>query len=248
MPRLFVTREQASGDRLSVDGDAARHLAGPLRVRPGELILVVDDGGVEHGVRVDAVERARVDGTVVWSRPASGEPRLRLSVIQALIREIDEVVAGLAEVGVAGIHPVVAERSVSRPDPERAGSRHRRWAGIAREAAELAHRAAIPSVHALTTLDSALAELPAGTRILACTVEADAPLARAEIDPTRPAALVIGPEGGFTHAEVDLLLAAGAERVHLGPRVLPARLAGVVAAGLLLGRAGDLDTALPAAP
>jgi 16S rRNA (uracil1498-N3)-methyltransferase len=237
-----------NGRSLSVEGDAARHLAGPLRVRPGELIRVVDDGGREHGVRIDAVERARVTGSIVWSRPAAGEPRLRLSVIQALIREIDEVVAGLAEVGATDIHPVVALRSVSRPDPERAATRQRRWAGIAREAAELAHRAAVPAVHGVTTLGGALAELPEGARILACMVEAEAPLARFEIDPTRPAVLVIGPEGGFAQAEVDLLRDAGAEAVHLGPRLLPARLAGVVAAGLLLSRAGDLDTALPTAP
>ncbi len=248
MPRLFVSREQVRGGSLSVGGDAARHLAGPLRVRPGELIVVVDDGGREHGVRVDTVERAQVTGSIVWSRPASGEPRLRLRVIQALIREIDEVVAGLTEVGAAEIQPVLTLRGVSRPDPERAASRQRRWAAIAREAAELAHRADIPAVHPLTTLGAALAELPEGTRILACMVDAEAPLARCALDPTRPAALVIGPEGGLAGAELDLLRDAGATAMHLGPRVLPARRAGLVATALLLSGAGDLDTALPAAP
>jgi len=248
MPRLFVTHEQISAGSLTVDGAPARHLAGPLRVRPGELILVVDDRGEEHGVRVDAVERTRVTGSIVWSRPAAGEPRLHLAVVQALIREIDEVVAGLAEVGAAEIHPMLALRSVSRPDPERAAARLRRWTEIAREAAELAHRGAVPTVRPALHLAGALAQLPEGSRILVCMVDAATPLARIEVDPARPAALVIGPEGGLTSEEVDLLRRAGAETVHLGPRVLPARRAGMVAAGLLLGRAGDLDSALPATP
>jgi 16S rRNA (uracil1498-N3)-methyltransferase len=248
MPRLFVTRAQVSSGSLTVEGDPARHLAGPLRVRPGELIRVVDDGGEEHGVRVEVVERARVTGSIIWSRPAAGEPRLHLAVVQALIREIDEVVAGLTEAGAAEIHPVAALRSVSRPDPERAAARLRRWTEIAREAAELAHRATVPIVHPAAPLDGALARLPEGSRILVCMVDASVPLARIEVDAARPVALVIGPEGGLAPAEVAVLLGAGAEMVHLGPRVLPARHAGMVAAGLLLGRAGDLDSALPSAP
>jgi 16S rRNA (uracil1498-N3)-methyltransferase len=248
MPRLFVSREQLSDRRLAVEGAPARHLAGPLRIRPGEVIRVVDDGGEEHGVRIDRVERARVTGSVVWSRPAGGEPRLRLAVVQALVREMDEVVAGLAEVGAAEIHAVMALRSVSRPDPERTAARLRRWNEIAREAAELAHRAAVPTVQAAAGVGSALDRLPDTSRILVCMVDATVPLARIEVDPDRPAALVIGPEGGLTPAEVDLLRDAGAETVHLGPRVLPARYAGVVAAGLLLGRSGDLDAPLSPAP
>ncbi len=241
MPRLFVTRDQVGDGTLVVEGAAARHLAGSLRIEPGELIQVVDDAGEEHGVRVTSVARARVAGSIVWSRPASGEPHLRLDVVQGLIREIDEVVAGLAEVGAAAIRPVVAARSVTRPDPTRAAARLRRWSEIAREAAELAHRGAVPRVTALTDLAGALAELPEGARILACMVDAAVPLARLEVDAARPAALVIGPEGGFDPGEADRLREAGAEMVHLGPRVLPARRAAIVAAGLLLARAGDLD-------
>jgi 16S rRNA (uracil1498-N3)-methyltransferase len=241
VPRLFVTRDQIADGKLVIDGAAARHLAGSLRIEPGELIQVVDDAGEEHGVRVASVARARVAGSIVWSRPASGEPRLRLEVVQGLIREIDEVVAGLAEVGAAAIRPIVAARSVTRPDPTRAAARLRRWGEIAREAAELAHRGAVPRVAALTDLAGALAELPESARILACMVDAAVPLARLEVDAARPAALVIGPEGGFDPGEADRLREAGAEMVHLGPRVLPARRAAIVAAGLLLARAGDLD-------
>ena len=146
VPRLFVTREQLRDGTLAIDGEPGRHLAASLRTRPGDLIVVVDDAGREHGVRVAAVQPGRVTGTIVWSRAAAGEPLLHLEVVHALIREMDEVVAALAEMGAAVIHPIVAQRSVSRPDPERAAARTRRWAEIARKAAELAHRARVPAV------------------------------------------------------------------------------------------------------
>jgi 16S rRNA (uracil1498-N3)-methyltransferase len=72
----------------------------------------------------------------------------------------------------------VGLRSVNRPGPERAAARVHRWAGIAREAAELAHRAAVPTVAPIADLDGALAALPEGSRVLACTVDAEIALAR----------------------------------------------------------------------
>jgi 16S rRNA (uracil1498-N3)-methyltransferase len=249
MPRLFVTREQlGGGDLLVIDGDQAQHLAGPLRLRAGATIQVVDDAGREHGVRLVSVEPGRVTGSIVWSRVAAGEPRLRLEVVHALIREMDDVVAALSEVGAVAVRPFEAVRSVTRPDAGRAAARLRRWQTIACEGAQLAHRAAVPAVHPVTSLENALGGLPAGARILACAVGAATALAGLDIDPARPLALVVGPEGGLDVAEAGVLIRAGAETVHLGPRVLPARRAALVAAGIVLAATGDLDSAMPAAP
>lgn len=248
MPRIFVTKEQIAGGEIVVEGDQARHLAGPLRLQAGAIIQVVDDQGLEHGVHVDAVAAGRVTGSIVWSRPAAGEPRLRLEVVHALIREMDEVVASLSEVGVTAVRPFQALRSVTRPDADRVAPRLRHWRAIARESAQLAHRAAIPSVHAVTGLELALGGLPVGCRILACTLGAERPLARLDIDASRPLALVVGPEGGLDVAELAILARAGTETVHLGARVLPARRAALVAAGIVLAASGDLDIVQPPAP
>jgi len=248
MPRIFVTREEVAGGSLLLEGDQARHLAGPLRLQAGATIQVVDDGGREHGVHVLAVEPGRVTGSIVWTRPAPGEPRLHLEVVHALIREMDEVVAALAEVGAVAIRPFQARRSVTRPDAGRVAPRLRRWSTIARESAQLAHRATIPAIHPVSGLEGALADLPPGCRVLACAPGAALPLARLDIDAAVPLALVIGPEGGLDGAEIDALMRAGAETVHLGARVLPARRAALVAAGIVLAASGDLDTAQPPPP
>jgi 16S rRNA (uracil1498-N3)-methyltransferase len=248
VPRFFLPAGAVDGGHAVIEGSDAAHLVRSLRARPGERVVVVEAGGVEHGVVLEEVEPGRARGRVEWSRPATGEPRARVHVLQALTAEgMDVAVEALAEVGAAEVWPVLTRRTVARPGPERAARRVERWRAIAREAAALAGRAAPVPVHPPRPLDDAIAALPPGTRVLACATGAGRPLAAVEGD-GRPLALVIGPEGGLAAEEVAAIVAAGGEEVHLGPRVLRARLAGAVALGVLLGRLGDLDAALAPPP
>jgi len=148
----------------------------------------------------------------------------------------------------ATIRPVLTHRTVSRPDPSRVIHRLERWRLIAREAAQLAGRAAPPDVHSILPLRDALQGMPSGSRILACVLGQDsAPILSAVPAPPADVGVVIGPEGGLDGADLRLLDECGAIHVHLGPRTLPSRLAGAVATSLLLAGAGDLDaTAAPA--
>jgi 16S rRNA (uracil1498-N3)-methyltransferase len=141
---------------------------------------------------------------------------------------MDAAVEALAEVGAAEVWPLLTRRTVARPDAERAARRVERWRAVAREAAALAGRARPVPVHAPQRLEEALAALGAGDR--------------------RRLALVIGPEGGLAPEELAAIRAAGGEEVHLGARVLRARLAGAVAVAVLLARLGDLDAAARPAP
>jgi 16S rRNA (uracil1498-N3)-methyltransferase len=243
MPRFFVPAAAVHDGRAAVEGEDAAHLARSLRAAPGERIVVVDDAGAEHGVVLDSVAPARVEGAVEWSRAASGEPRLEVHVVQALAKDgMDELVEALAEVGAAAIWPVVTRRTVVRLDARRAEHRVQRWNAIARNAAGLAGRARPPVVHALRDLHDVGAALPGGTRLLVCSTTAPTPLAGLDLRDAGRVAVCIGPEGGFDPEELGAL---DAEPVHLGPRTLRARLAGVVALATLLAAGGDMDAALP---
>jgi len=246
VPRFFVPAAHVAGGRARIEGDDAAHLARSLRAAVGERVVVADDAGSEHGVVIDVVGGERVEGAVEWSRPLTGEPGLQVHVVQALAKEgMDELVEALAEVGAAAIWPALTERTVARPDARRAAHRTERWQAIARNAAGLAGRGAVPRVHALRPLGDVLAALPAGTRVVACSVDAVQPLARLAPAPRagERIAVVIGPEGGLSADELSALRHAGASLAHLGPRVLRARLAGVVATCTLLAAAGDMDPA-----
>jgi len=244
--RFFLDSEvPASG---VVIGDAlAHHIARSLRMRPGDEIVVVDESGLEHGVRLTAVASERVEGQIAWSRDATGEPRLRITVIQALPRErMDDCIDALVEAGAAEVCTVITERVVARPGEDRVATRLRRWQAVARESAQLAGRGMIPRVHAPRSLADALETLGAGSRLIACTFEGRHSLAELALDPDTPLGLCIGPEGGFGDGDLAVMRAAGAEMMHMGPRVLRTRYAGAIACALLLSRSGDL--VMPAAP
>ena len=243
MPRFFVTAGQVVSGRAEVRGADAAHLARSLRARAGEEVVVVDDAGREHGVILDEVTPARVGGRVAWSRVATGEPQLRLTVLQAIPQQgMDDAVSAMATAGVSAIVPVVSRRTVVRPGADRAAARTARWSALVREAAGLAHRGAVPTVQPPTTLEAAVRALTPGTRLLVADPDAQEPLVGMPIDPAVPWALVIGPEGGLEAAELQWLTARAADRRHLGPRIMPARLAGVLAATILIAAAGGLGT------
>jgi 16S rRNA (uracil1498-N3)-methyltransferase len=250
MPRFFIGSDQVSDGSAVVLGSDAAHLTRTLRVRPGEMIVVVEEGRVEHGMRVEAVSPSRVAGRIAWSRPPTGEPLSEIVVLQSIpARGMELAVESLVETGATSIWPLVSARSVVRPSAARAQGRLERWRTIARESAQLAGRGRPPEVRALQTLPEALESVSSRARLLACVVDAPSvPLARAQPDTERPLVLAVGPEGGFDAAERALLGKAGAQDVHLGPRVLPAWLAGAVAVSLLLAAFGELDEAVAAAP
>jgi 16S rRNA (uracil1498-N3)-methyltransferase len=239
--RFFVSGAGIAGKNLVMEGPVANHIARSLRMRSGDTIVVVDESEHEHGVVLRSVGPERVEGDITWSRAATGEPRLQVTVLQALPRErMEDCIDLLVEVGAAEVRPVITERVVSRPAEDRVAHRVHRWQAVATEAAQLAGRGRIPRVHAPVQLADALAALDRSSRLIACTFDGASSLADADVDASRPLALCIGPEGGFGEQDIDTLRRAGAETVHVGARILRTRYAAAVACALLLARAGDL--------
>jgi len=247
--RFFIDAPATTSSGVVLEGSLARHLARSLRMRVGDSIVVVDRDGLEHGVVLRSVAADRVAGDVAWSRVATGEPRLRISVVQALPRErMEDCVDVLVEAGAAEVRPVITERVVSRPANHRLPHRVHRWQAVATESAQLSGRGTVPRVHAPVALPDALAAVETGSRVLACTFDGVRSLAEVDIDASTPLVLCIGPEGGFGDRDLDTLRRGGADTVHIGPRILRTRYAGAVACALLLARSGDLTEPLVPAP
>jgi len=247
--RFFVDASAIDGSKVRVSGDDAHHLAAPLRMHRGDLIVVVEDGRVEHGVLLHDVHRDMVRGDIVWTRAATGEPSLQVHVLQAIPqRGMDEAVEALAELGATSIRPLVTNRTIVRGSAAAMQHRLQRWRTIAREAAQLAGRARAPVIHAPASVAGACDALPEHAQLLATTPQAADPLGGEAFSAERPLVLAIGPEGGFDEIERRTLRESGAREVHLGPRVLPARLAGVATLAIVLAAAGELDAAAPPPP
>ena len=225
----FVEASQFADGRVVIGGPQGHHLARVLRVRPGERGVAVSNR-TEYEIEVVEATDGRVVGRVVGDRPAHGEPDVRITLLQAVLPnpDFDAVIEGGTAVGIGRFVAVQAERSVARP----AVQRLTRWQSIAASAAEQSHRGEVPEVVGPLSLSAAL-DLARDSRLLVLEPTASVPLARA-VDGSSAYTMAIGPEGGWTDTELSLMRERGGVMVNLGPRILRARLAPVVAAAILV--------------
>jgi 16S rRNA (uracil1498-N3)-methyltransferase len=239
--RLFVPPDRLRATPIIVTGEEHHHLARVLRAHPGDAITLFDGAGAEIGARVTRVGRDETELAAVaegGSRPAAGSAETSLVLLTAVPRggRMDFLVQKSVELGVSRIVPVIATRSVARPEP----ARRARWEKIAREAARQCGRADVPAVDAPAALAFALAapDLPA-RRLVLSPNEAGRSL-RASLPDRAATALLVGPEGGFAADEADAARAAGFVPVSMGPRILRVETAAIVAVALAAEAFGAL--------
>ncbi len=226
VPRLFVTAPLASGARVVGTGMQAHYLGRVLRRDAGSAVLLFNGRDGEWAARIVALRRGDAEFAVDTAlRPQAAEPDLWL-VFALLKRDaIDLVVQKATELGAAALVPVITERTVV------ARLNESRLAAIAIEAAEQSERLTVPMLHAPTRLPVLLSSWPRDRGLFAALERgAEAPLRRTE----GPAALLVGPEGGFTPAEVEALRRHPlVTPVSLGPRILRAETACLAGLALL---------------
>jgi 16S rRNA (uracil1498-N3)-methyltransferase len=223
--RFFVSPEQAAGDRFPIPPAIERQVRTVLRLRDGDRVVLLTGDGLEATCRLEAGD------CIVEERCASaGEPAHRLTVVQALLKGdgLETVIQQGTEVGVAAFRLAVTERCVAR---ELSPRKLERLRAIAREAAEQSERGLVPAVDAPLPLADAIAS---GDVLLAERV--DAPRLR---DVVTPSTIVIGPEGGFTPAEMADAANRGLTLVGLGPRILRSQTVAAAVAAAVLSRSGD---------
>lgn len=225
MPAPFVLVDAGSldgataGTAVALPRDAAKHLRTVLRLGPGAELVAADG----HGTW--AAARLTDDGVEVTEDPTTDdEPRPRIHVLQGLAkgRKVDDVIRTLTELGVDAITPVAADRSVVKLTGDKVDKAAERWSAVARAASEQARRSRAPHIGR----PASVAELAPGLadrRLVVAHVGATRPLADAlssELGATDEVVLAVGPEGGWTDAEVDRFAAVGGTAVSLGRSVL----------------------------
>lgn len=177
---------------------------------------------------------------VVVDRRSEPRPEPQIAVLQAIPKgdRGELAVELLTEVGTDVIVPWAADRCVAVWRGDRAARSHARWSSAAEQAAKQARRAWFPEVTVQADLPAAVRRVQEAALAIVLDPDGGESIASVGLPDSGEIVLVVGPEGGITSAETDALLGAGAVATRLGPTVLRASSAGVVAAGILLGRTG----------
>jgi len=231
-PRLFVPVPLHAGATLVASPAQAHHLGTVLRRGEGAAVRLFNGVDGEFAARITGLRRDRcVLETGARLREQVPEADVWLA-FAPLKRDATDLVAEKAtELGAAALLPVITARTVAaRVNLERMGA-------IATAAAEQCERLTVPRIAAPVALAALLADWPAERALVAALERQGAPAMPALAG--RPAGLLVGPEGGFTEAELDLLgrrsfvVPAG-----LGPRILRAETAAIVGLAFLVASTG----------
>ncbi len=230
--------EQASvGDRVAITGAEARHAVTVSRIATGERVTI----GNGAGLTVSGAVAEATPGELVIIADEVDEvpfPVQTLWLAQALAKgDRDEhAVQAATELGVDGVIPWAAQRSIVKWEGAKLRKGQERWAAIVREATKQSIRPYLPEVAPIVTTKQ-LSALAAGVRMLVLDPTADLRLTEVAPD-ERDTVVVVGPEGGIAPAELEQLERSGAIRVRLGAGVLRTGTAGPAAIAVLNAQTG----------
>ena len=234
-PRLFVPAPLAAGVAVTIEGNQAHYLARVMRVAEGDSVVLCDDMTGEWAARVVAVDRREVVLEPV-ERLRAREQVPDLWLCAALLKKdrFDLVLEKATELGVRRICPLLTRRCVAdRLNLDRASA-------VVTEAAEQCARTALPELAGPVKLEALLRDWPAERALFFADELGGEPAAAAFAASPGPAALLIGPEGGFDDAERAAVRALPQARaITLGPRILRGETAALAATALWMGAAGD---------
>lgn len=231
-PRLFVTGELATGQKRAIDGQPAHYLGKVMRVKAGDTVILLDNQTGEWAARVESVGKRQIALTVIQNlRPCESVPDLWLCIAPIKKVHFDMVIEKVTELGVARIIPVLMRRCVA---DKVNGDRMR---SIAIEAAEQCTRTTLPEIAEMIPLQRLITDWPAGRALFHADEMGGAAAAAAFAAHQGPAALLIGPEGGFDDAERAMIASCAQSKViSLGPRILRAETAAIAAMSLWMAR------------
>lgn len=232
--RFYVQEHLDTGVELSLPEQASRQIAHVLRLKPENDIHLFNGDGFEYTAEIMEMRRDAVVVRVVAQDSGITQLKPSLSVALALIKHdrFEWALQKLTELGADRVIPMLTERTVLSFRVDRAEQRLARWQRIVVEAAEQSGRTKLPSLEPVAELADVLSGRPGEHRIVLWEDEQAVGLPNVLSD--RPTLVLVGPEGGFSAAEVDLARKQGAETASLGPFTLRAETAATAAAAMML--------------
>jgi 16S rRNA (uracil1498-N3)-methyltransferase len=212
-------------DVVTVDGEEAHHILTSRRRAVGDVIWIFDGRGTVARATVVAKERrARTLRVQVQEREFVPRVRPHVELACALPKgERQAVLLDMAtQLGITDFRPLLCERSIARPGPQAA----RRWHRICIEACKQSRRPHVPAVHAALTPAQAVASTNSDCTIWVAD-QKGMPLHARPSPRTKHLLLMVGPEGGFTDAEITGVADSGAQLINLGAGILRVETAAV---------------------
>ena len=240
MYRFFVEKYQIHDGRVDITGEDVNHIRNVLRMRPGEEVLISTGDEWEYTCAIERLEEDRVTLRVEDASRPGRELASKIWLFQCLPKgdKMETVIQKAVELGAYTVVPVASSRCVVKLDERRAAQKAVRWNAIAEAAAKQSKRLIIPEVRGVMRFRDALeAAADLDVKLIPYERQDGMEGTRKILNAIRPgqsAAVMIGPEGCFDDAEVQLAREHGFEPVTLGKRILRTETAGMTMLSILM--------------
>ena len=241
MSIFYVKNAQISGDKAVILGGDVKHIRDVLRYNVSDTLDICDDDGIRYLTKISGFDKETVFLDVLEKSDYTTEPSINVTLFQGLPKsdKLELIIQKTTELGVSAVIPVITERTVVKLDEKDINKKVERWNEIAQEAGKQSGRQKIPTVEKPIKLKN-LIENISKYDILLLPYECEKEMTLKTVlrnlkEKSKKVAIFIGPEGGFSEEEVDLLSKLeNVRRVTLGPRILRTETAGIATVAMVL--------------
>ncbi len=243
--RFYVDQPLRPGAIIELGEQTSRHIQQVLRLRIDQHCVVFNGDGNDYQAKLLSLRKRGVEVEIISAALIDNESRLAIRLIQGVARgeKMDFILQKATELGVQTIMPVISDRTEVKLDSERAEKRLAHWRAVIASACEQSGRARLPTIESPDSLANNIASLTDQALKVALDPEAQlsiASLSDALAKQSNPSVCVaIGPEGGFSQRDLDMLKTGGFVFIRLGPRILRTETAGLAAISALQTLYGD---------
>ena len=243
-PRIYVDADLAPNTTVVIEGGKHHHLRNVLRLKAADAVILFNGQGGEYGAEVQAISKQATQITTLTYDPINRESPLHICLLQGILKR-DAMINALqraTELGVSKIIPVQTQH-LSEKRVQLAG-RWEAWQAVIEQSSEQCGRTQLPELAPLTRYTEAVSMAQNADFDLQLLAHLGAPESRTPPATTpKRIAVAIGPEGGFSDAEVTLAEANGFRAYTLGARILRAETAPAALLAHLQTRFGEFSEA-----
>lgn len=239
IPRFYCPTLSASSTHITVPDTVFRHAVQVLRMKPGEALALFDGRGLEYLAQLEQVDKRQAVVSLQQQLQTDNESPLDILLVQGISRgeRMDYAIQKAVELGVKRLMPVITERCNVQLAGDRAEKRLNHWRGVMVSACEQSGRRFLPELLPVTLLDEALLNCTDDCKLV---LAPEAERGFSSVKKATQIALLIGPEGGLSDAEIQRAQVAGFVGVNLGPRILRTETASAAALAIVQSHWGDL--------
>lgn len=237
MDRFFADKIQ--GDLAFIDSEEEiKHISRTLRMQEGDVVEIFDGKGKEYIARLDQIDKKSIQLKVMEEVKINRELKTFITVYQGIpkAQKMELIVQKLTEIGVSRMVPVKFERCIRLID-EKEVKQIQRWQKIALEACKQSKRTLVPLIEKSMDIKTLAQDIKNNDLSLLFYENEEAlnvkELLKALDKKQTKVGIIIGPEGGITEPERELLISAGAKSVLLGNRILRTETAAIYGASII---------------